>query len=245
MFKTGLVLGGGGTRGFAHIGALKAMEEAGIRADVVSGSSVGSIVGSMYADGMPADRMLEIFSNNTVFRLSRPAFFKRGLLGFGGLKKQVCKQLKAVTFEELEIPLYVCVANITAGRAEYIHEGLLAEAVTASASIPILYHPVRMGNDLYADGGVFDNFPVKPIRKQCKRIIGINIMPRGTSTKMKGVIGAGKRVFQLYMNEADSGKWKQADVLIEPPELADFGYLGHRHGPEMYRLGYEAAKKVL
>jgi len=91
-YKTGLVLSGGGTRGFAHIGALKALEEDGIRPDVVSGTSVGSIVGAMYADGFTPDRMLEIFRKYSIFRLSRPSFSRRGFLNFGGLKKGIMRR---------------------------------------------------------------------------------------------------------------------------------------------------------
>ncbi len=245
MYKTGLVLGGGGTRGFAHIGALKALDEAGIRADIVSGTSVGSIVGAMYADGFTPDQMLQLFRKYTLLRLSRLSFSRRGLLSFGGLKKQVCTQLNAGRFEELKLPLYVCITNLTKGQVEYVNAGPLAEAITASASIPLMYAPVRIGEDLYVDGAVFDNFPVKPLREQCERIIGINIMPHSAHSSFRGLLSTGKRILELYINAADKEKWQQCDLLIEPGGLADYGYLGHKRGMEMYRLGHEAAKKML
>ena len=244
-FKTGLVLSGGGTRGFAHIGALKAMEEADLQVDVISGTSAGSIVGAMYADGIPADKMLELFSKYPIRKLSRPSFSRKGILNFKGLQKQIQKHLKADTFEELKYPLYVCICNLTNGTVKYLNTGPLAPALMASASIPLMFKPVNMEDGLYVDGAVFDNFPIKPLREQCEQIIGINIMPHSTVYNFIGIIGTGMRTFQLLMNAADYDSWKKCDLLIAPEGLADYGYLGHRKGMEMYTLGYEAAKKVL
>jgi NTE family protein len=244
-YKTGLVLSGGGTRGFAHIGAMQALDEAGQEIDVISGTSVGSIAGALYADGVPPARILELFREHNILKLSRPAFTRRGFLNFKGLRKHISKYLGAVRFEELGIPLFVCVANLTKGRSEYINSGSLADVIVASSSIPILYTPVRLGEDYYIDGAVFDNFPVKPIRENCEQIIGVNVMPHSTDKSLRGFRSTSLRVFQLYMNAADRNKWKDCDVLIEPGGLAELGYLGHRRGMEMYRMGYEETKKVL
>ena len=244
-FKTGLVLSGGGTRGFAHIGALKALEEAGLQADVISGTSAGSIIGAMYADGIPADKMLQLFRKYTIRKLSRPSFSRKGIMNFKGLQKQTQKHLHADTFEELKYPLYVCISNLSTGYVKYVNKGPLAPAIMASASIPLMFKPVRMEDGLYVDGAVFDNFPIMPIKEHCEQIIGINIMPHSTHKKFDGLIGTGMRTFQLLMNAADKDSWKDCDMLIAPEDLADYGYLGHKKGMEMYTLGYEAAKKVL
>lgn len=244
-FKTGLVLSGGGTRGFAHIGALKALEEAGIKADVISGTSAGSIIGAMYADGIPADKMLELFKKYTIRKLSRPSFSRKGILNFKRVQKQIEKHLKADRFEELKHPLYVCISNLTNGTVKYVNTGPIAPAIMASASIPLMFVPIRMDDGLYIDGAVFDNFPIKPLREQCEQIIGINIMPHSSHKSFNGLIGTGMRTFQLLMNAADNDSWKKCDLLIVPEDLADYGYLGHKKGLEMYKLGYEAAKKVL
>ena len=244
-FKTGLVLSGGGTRGFAHIGALKALEEANIKMDVLSGTSVGSIVAAMYADGIPADKMLELFRKYSIRKLVRPSFSRKGILNFKGLQQPINKHLNADLFEELKHPLYVCISNLTNGSVKYVNTGPLAPALIASASIPLMFIPVRMEDGLYVDGAVFDNFPIKPLREQCEQIIGINIMPHCTYKKFNGLIGTGMRTFQLLMNAADSASWKECDLLIAPEGLADHGYLSHKKGMERYKLGYEAAKKVL
>ncbi|MCK4745416.1 MAG: patatin-like phospholipase family protein, partial [Bacteroidales bacterium] len=132
-YKTGLVLSGGGTRGFAHIGAIQALEEAGIHADVVSGTSAGSIVGAMYADGYSPAEVLELFNKHKILRLSRLSFSRKGFLDFGGLNKKINKYLRAKTFDELKIPLYVCITNLTKGEVVYVHEGPLSSVIMASA----------------------------------------------------------------------------------------------------------------
>jgi NTE family protein len=244
-YKTGLVLSGGGTRGFAHIGALQALEEAGVRVDVISGTSVGSIVGALYADGYSPPEMLELFRKNRVIQLSRLTFFRRGMLSLGGLKKKITKYIQARTFEELERPLYVTVTNLQRGAVEYAHEGPLAEKIVASATIPILFAPVTIKQEYYVDGAVIDNFPVKPIRELCERMIGINIMPSSQVQDIKGIRDVAMRTFQLYVHAMNRDSSSECDLLIEPLDIAGFGYLGSKRGMEMYRIGYDAAKKQL
>ena len=90
-FKRGLVLSGGGTRGFAHLGALKALEESGITADVISGTSVGSIVGALVADGYTALQIFDLFRKHSILKLSRPAFSRRGIIEFRRIEKKHSK----------------------------------------------------------------------------------------------------------------------------------------------------------
>ncbi len=244
-FKTGLVLSGGGTRGFAHIGALQALEEAGVQADVISGTSVGSIVGALYADGYSPPEMLDLFRKNRVIQLSRLTFFRRGMLSLSGLKKKINKYIRAKTFEELQRPLYVTVTNLHRGEVEYAHEGALAEKIVASATIPILFAPVTINQQYYVDGAVIDNFPVKPIRELCEKIVGINIMPNSQVQEIQGIRDVAMRTFQLYVHAMNRDSSDECDLLIEPLDITGFGYLGSKRGMEMYRIGYDAAKKQL
>lgn len=244
-FKTGLVLSGGGTRGFAHIGALQALEEAGVKVNVISGTSVGSIVGALYADGYSPLQMLDLFLENRVIQLSRLTLFRKGMLSLSGLKKKLNRYLRAKTFEELKIPLYVTVTNLHRGEVDYVHAGPLAEKIVASATIPVLYAPVRINEEYYVDGAVIDNFPVKPIRAQCERIIGINIMPKSQVQDIRGIRDVATRTFQLFVHALNRYSSEECDLLIEPVDIAGFGYLGSKRGMEMYRLGHDAAKKQL
>jgi NTE family protein len=245
IYKTGLVLSGGGTRGFAHIGALQALEEAGIRVDVISGTSVGSIVGALYADGHGPQQMLEFFRKNRVIQLSKLSWFRKGMLSFSGLKKQINRYISASTFEDLKKPLYVTVTNLHRGEVEYVHTGPLADPIVASATIPILYAPVQINQEYYVDGAVIDNFPVKPIREKCEKIIGINIMPLSQVQEIHGIRDVALRTFQLYVHAMNRNSSVACDLLIEPVDIAGFGYLGSKRGMEMYHIGYHAAKKQL
>ncbi|MBK7650509.1 MAG: patatin-like phospholipase family protein [Flammeovirgaceae bacterium] len=100
----GLVLSGGGARGIAHIGVLKALEEMGIRFDRISGTSAGAIVGALYANGHTPDKIFELVKNLSIFRSVRPAFAWTGLLTMDGLKELLMKSIRANSFEELQIP---------------------------------------------------------------------------------------------------------------------------------------------
>ena len=244
-YKIGLVLSGGGTRGYAHIGAIKALEEHGIEADILSGTSVGCIVGAMYAYGYRADEMYKILSRYSVLRLSRPLFFGRGFLNFNGLRKQISRYIRAGSFEELKKPLYVAVTNLTRGKVEYIQSGPLQEAVLAAVSIPVMYKPVSIGQDQFADGAVFDNFPISPIRDLCEKVIGINVMPMSGMVAHRGLKMVAFRILQLYTSTLSEASRNQCDILIEPEGIARFGYLGSRHMKKLFNLGYETANKVL
>jgi NTE family protein len=221
-FKTGLVLSGGGTRGFAHIGALQALEEEGVQANVISGTSVGSIVGALYADGYSPAEMLELFRKNRVIQLSSLTFFRKGMLSLTGLKKKINKYIRAKTFEELKQPLYITVTNLHRGEVEYAHAGPLAEKIVASATIPILFAPVTIKQEYYVDGAVIDNFPVKPIRELCEKIVGINIMP---NSQVQGIRDVAMRTFQLYVHTMNRNSSAACDLLIEPVDIPGFGYL--------------------
>lgn len=244
-YKTGLVLSGGGTRGYAQIGAIKALEESGIKIDVISGTSAGAIVGVMLADGYSAEQMYDVFSRYRIMGVSRPVICPKGLMSLDGLKKPLKKYIRASRFEKLQKPLYVTVTNLSQGKVEYIHEGPLAEMIVASASIPVIYTPVPYCGELFTDGGMMDNFPVTAIRHICDRIIGINVMPVNRLQKFRGLKTAAFRTFQLYSDVINKPDTRHCDILIEPGELAGFGFLSSRKRKTLYLLGYREARNVL
>ena len=164
-YKTGLVLSGGGARGMAHIGALDALGRNNWEIDIISGVSAGAIIGSLYAAGHSPSAILELMKEKNIFDYTSLKPGSGGLLSLSGMKKLLKDNLPG-RFEDLKIPLVVAVTNLNKGRIEYIREGDPAEAVVASASIPVLFAPQPFNGQLYADGGVFDNLPASPIRKQ-------------------------------------------------------------------------------
>ena len=116
--KLGLVFGGGGARGFAHLGVLKAMEELGLKPDIISGTSCGSIIGAMYADGHTPDECLKFFIKEKLYSLVRPTLSKKGLMIMSGFETKLGDFLSAVSFADLKIPMVITASNINDGVPE-------------------------------------------------------------------------------------------------------------------------------
>lgn len=154
----GLVLSGGGARGFAHIGVLQELEKAGAKFDVIAGTSMGAIVGAFYAAGLRAQQIHEITANTT-WRDVVDLSLRTGLMKGDRLHELLAEHLPA-TFEELPIPLAIISTDIESGE-EVVHtEGDLITAVRASASFPGAFEPVHLDGRALADGGIVNNLPV-------------------------------------------------------------------------------------
>ncbi len=243
-YNTGLVLSGGAARGFAHAGVLKAMEDKDIHADIVSGVSAGSIVGSFYCDGYTAEEILEIFVRNKVFELVKLKFWKQGLLSISGLKKVLKNNLRTKRIEDLKKPLIITATNIEEGVTTYFTEGNLVETVLASCSIPILFIPTIINGVTYVDGGVTNNFPLEPLESRCRQLIGVNVNPIGSFDKSKGILHMAMHTFHLSIASGIEADKKKLNYYIEPKDLKDFTYYDVKHGKEMYDIGYEEAIRV-
>jgi len=244
-YRTGLVLSGGAARGFAHIGVLKALNEKGIYPDIVSGVSAGALAGALYCDGYEADDIFSIFKDKSLMKFASITIPRDGLLGMDNLGKVLRESLHAETFEELKIPFYCNATNLNEGKSEYFHKGELVPCIMASASIPVLFKPVYMNHSVYVDGGVLDNFPVKPIEGMCERIIGAHVNPTGEEKHVKGLIKIAERSFHLSVNSKIKEMAASCDIFIQPEKVNRYGLLHASAGKTLYDLGYEETKKVL
>jgi NTE family protein len=245
QFNTGLVLSGGGARGFAHLGLLQALNDAGIYPDVLSGTSAGAIAGALYADGHKPREILNIMNGGSRLDFMRPALPREGLLQIGGVAKILRAHLRASTFEELQIPLFVTATDLNDGKAKYFSEGELIEPVIASSSIPILFQPVMINNRLYVDGGVMDNLPVSPIEDKCRFLIGSFVNPVGYMEKVSGLISIAERTFMLSMSKEILEKSDKFNILISPPELRNFKILDPEKAEDLFNVGYKATITTL
>jgi NTE family protein len=244
-FKIGLVLSGGGTRGFAHLGVIAALNEAGIYPDIISGTSAGALAGVLYADGYTPREILKLMNPGSRLDYMRPALPREGLLQIGGIMKILKSNLRAKTFEELKIPLYVSATDLNNGKAEYFSEGDLLDPVMASASIPVLFQPVIINNICYVDGGVLDNLPLRPIEKKCSFLIGSFVNPVGYIEKISGLIGIAERTFMLSMSKEIGEKAKRFDLFVAPQELMNYRILDPEKSEELFSVGYNATKEKL
>ncbi len=244
-YKTGLVLSGGGARGFAHLGLIQALNDAGIFPDIISGTSAGALVGVLYADGYSPKEILSLMNHGSRLDFMRPAMPREGLLQISGIQKILKTHLRAKTFEELKIPVFVTATDINNGKPVYFSEGEILDPVIASASIPVLFQPVKINDISYVDGGVLDNLPVHPIENDCRVLIGSFVNPVGYVEKISGLINIAERTFMLSMSKEIIEKAKKFDLFVAPPELGNYKILDPEKAGELYEIGYKAAKEKL
>jgi NTE family protein len=243
--KTGLVLSGGGIRGFAHLGVLKALEEANIDIHLIAGTSAGALIGACYASGMKASDIYEFLHDKDVFSLSEITLPKRGLLNFRRLERELREKLPETHFEKLPIPLVVTVTNLNTGKQEYIAQGDVISAAIASASIPTIFTPVTLGKYEYCDGGVFNNMPVDQVKGKAEVVIGVNISPVKPIDNIGSITDIAARAFQLSVNAGSESVEPQCDIYIEPEGIGNYDLLDTKHIQEIHDAGYNAAKAAL
>jgi NTE family protein len=240
--KLGLVLSGGGARGVAHIGILKALNEMGVKFSMVSGTSAGSIVGALYAYGYTPDEIFSLIKTLSIFKSVRPSWTWGGLLRMDGLQELLLKQMPENSFEKLQLPLTVAATEIRKGRIEYFDKGELVPAILSSCSIPAVFNPMIFNGGLYVDGGLFDNLPVRPIRDKCDKIVGLHcnhISQDFDPSSLRTVI---ERSLLMAINANTIISKGLCDVFIEPPHLSKFGSFDIGKAQEIFDIAYHFTK---
>lgn len=242
--KIGIALGGGGSRGFVHLGVLKALEEKGITPDVISGVSAGSIVGVFIAAGMSPEKVMELMKENKFTDYAKVNMPVNGLLNLDNLKKNLEEYLPVNRFSDLELPFHVAVSNLNSGEIEYLQQGKLISAIQASSSIPVLFSPVDIDGNSYADGGLLDNLPITPLEGQCDTIIGVNIMPIKEKEEVDNLMEVAIRTFELSVSGNRKKFEEDCDLYIEPDGVEEYHILDPEHADELFELGYAYTKKI-
>jgi len=244
-YKIGLAFGGGGARGFAHLGAIKAFEENGIEFDEVAGTSVGSIVASLYAFGLSSDEMLTIAKNlkESDIRTSKMFFMPSKSTGIENLIKS---SIGDAHFEDMKKPLTVVAVDLKTAKEIDITKGSVVKAVAGSCAIPGIFEPVDFGEYRLADGGLQNTIPADVLRRNgCKCVISIDVNPTrayGTdSTKMADILKATLRI--LMKSNAVKGKI-YSDICIDA-NTSKYKSTSFEGADEMYKIGYEAALKQI
>ena len=241
--KIGLALSGGGARGFAHLGIIKALEELGITISEVSGTSAGAIAGGFYCSGYTPDQILEIISSTGFLKSVRPAWSWAGLLSMDGFKDVLTKYLPGNSFDSLKIPLTIAATEIRHGRVTYFNEGPLIPKIIASSSIPALFNPVTLDGHVFVDGGIMDNLPVRPMVGRCDFIIGSHCNPVEQLFDIRSAKEITERSLLIAINVNSAHSKSHCNVVIEPPELGKFSTFDLSRGKEIFEIGYQFAKK--
>lgn len=243
-FKIGIALSGGGARGFAHLGVLQALNERGIFPEIFSGTSAGAIVSAFYCAGYSPYDIFKVLQSKKFSDFTKIHIPKDGLFGLENLKSILEKNIKQVKFEDLIIPLYVCVSNLNTGKAEYISKGHLHDVVLASSAIPVMFSPVKIEKTYYVDGGLIDNLPVKPLVRLCDDIIAVNVFPNSNNAKFENLIQVAMRSFEINMNNNMKYVRAKSSVLIEPKALSKYHITDTKHKDEIFEIGYKCGKRV-
>lgn len=239
--KIGIALSGGGARGIAHLGVLKALEEFGVKPSLISGTSAGAIAGAFYAGGYSLPEIKQIVEKGDFFNLSNVLIKKQGLFNMKGFEKMYQEYFPNNTFDDLQIPLYVAATDILKGEVVYFSSGNLSQALMASSCIPIVFQPLYFDNTYYVDGGVLNNFPVEPLMNKCDIIIGSHVNSIKTEVSEIHMTDIVDRSFHLAMSNSVRNKINSCHLFIEPPNMSRFSIFDVKKSDEIFEYGYNYA----
>lgn len=250
--KVGLVLSAGSLRGVAHVGVIQALEDAGFPVDAVSGTSMGAVVGSMYAAGLPVERLWEIASGikvdtgndlSTAKLISLVLF--DSLLSSEKTEKLVRQSLGGLRFDQTLKP-FACVAmDVFTGEGIVFRDGEVAPAVRASMNLPGIFKPIEYRHRFLVDGGVVDYIPV-----DAARLLGADwTLASVTETdytvaRPESVLEQLLQVIDIRGSYLSREQRKQANFVIEPP-VGDIGMFEQSRVVEAIEKGLIAASKAL
>lgn len=242
--KYGFALSGGGARGFAHLGAIQALKEKDISPSVLAGTSAGAIAAAFIADGYDPEEALQIFIDQKLYSVIGLSLPKRGLGSIQGMEKVLKKHIRTKKIEDFDIPVSFTATDLQHGKAVHFTEGEVIPRVMASASIPIIFQPVRIGEIDYVDGGVMDNLPVDAVKEKCDKIIAIDTNPGIEKAEFTNLISIAERVFYLSFSKQSPEKIGAVDLFIEP-DVYKFSWFDLGKSAQIYKAGYQAALKAL
>jgi NTE family protein len=243
----GLVLSGGGIRGIAHIGALKAMEEYNLNPTHISGTSAGAVVGGLYAAGIDWSEILYFLKTLPIFHRKRYAFNKPGFIDSEKFYKELSVYLPKDNFNALKLVFFVTATNVLDGSLKIFHKGELIRPILASASFPGVFSPVEIEGSYYIDGGIYNNFPVEPLIPICDKIIGIYVSPlkRIVIDDLKHSYDVIERAYKIKSVADSIVKFKHCDMVISPVDLGSYGTFNMKNIDTIFELGYTETRRVL
>lgn len=243
--KIGLALGGGAVLGAAHVGMLKAFEEAGMEARYIAGTSIGAFVGAFYAFGMPLDELEEVASTLKWNDISRISFSRHGLMSNEKLGKFIREQLGDKMLEDSPVPLAMVATDITSGEKVVLKEGPVDVAVMASTCVPGVFKAVEVGDRLLVDGGVVENVPINTVREMgAGYVIGVDLNAEHTYERPRHALDVLLNSFHFLLKTTTEHQTEKADLLIQP-DLSEFNRSDIKQIPDLMKKGYKDTKDAL
>ena len=218
--KLGLALGGGAARGFAHIGVIQVLEEAGIRPDLVCGTSAGSLVAALYASGKNGQELQQIAltMDEAVITDWTLPFVSRGVLKGEALGRYVEGLVSRRSIENFKMPLGIVTTDLKTGEGVLFQRGNTALAVRASSAVPGVFEPVRIGGRDYVDGGLVAPVPVAYARQMgATFVVAVDISSPPEDGESAGTLQIMLQTFAIMSKSLNRFELKQADVVVRPP----------------------------
>lgn len=225
MPRIGLALGGGAARGFAHVGVIQVLEEAGLRPSLVVGTSAGSLVAAMYASGLGGSRLQEVAltMEEATFTDWTLPIFSRGMLRGEALGRYVNAQVNGKLIEQMPMPLGIVATDLNSGQGVLFQRGDTGTAVRASSAVPALFVPVRIGSQEYVDGGLVSPVPVRYARQMgAELVVAVDISSAPESNPASDTLQILLQTFAIMGKSINSFELREAEIVVRPA-LAGMG----------------------
>lgn len=243
--EIGIALSGGGARGLAHIGFLKAFEEYGLKPSFISAVSAGSIIASFYCYGYSPKEMEEIALKTNLNTFIVPTISKKSFFSLDKVEQFLEKYIGKVDIKDLKTPLIIAATNLNKGKVEYFSSGNLLKIVKASCSIPVMFKPVKIDKYYYVDGGIMNNLPVEPLKDLVDFTIGVEVNPFLEEEKdFDNIISIGIRSFFLAIRSNIEVSKRFCDLFIQPPELTKIPLFATWKAKDAIEIGYRYSKEI-
>lgn len=238
----GLVLGSGGARGYAHIGVIEALELSGIKPDFIVGTSAGSLVGAIYAQGKNAAEMRAIALSMKANDVRDIRLDKKGFFDGQKIEDYVNQNVGHTPLHQLKIPMYVVATQLKQGRKTVFNYGNTGQAVRASVSIPSMFIPTKIAGVEYVDGGLVSPVPVQVARDLgADLVIAVDILAQPGYTETSNVWGLFNQNINIMQQHLARQELAQADIVIQP-DLREKAHIFDVRGREStMQAGFDAA----
>ncbi|MFN8892382.1 MAG: patatin-like phospholipase family protein [Betaproteobacteria bacterium] len=216
--RLGLALGGGAARGFAHIGVIQVLEEAGIRADLVVGTSAGSLVAALYAAGKSGAELAAMALTMDESAITDWSFPSRGLIRGEALARYVREQTGGRLIEQMPMPLGIVATDLDSGAGVLFRRGDTGTAVRASSAVPAVFQPVRIAEREYVDGGLVSPVPGRFAREMgAEMVIGVDISTPPDGAATDGTLRLLLQTFAIMGKSINRFELREADIVLRPP----------------------------
>jgi len=217
--RIGLALGGGAARGFAHVGVIQVLEEAGIRPAMVAGTSAGSLVAAFYASGKSGKQLQHVAETmeEAAFADWTLPLFNRGMLRGDALARYVNGQVGSRLIEDFPLPLGIVATDLNSGQSMLFQRGDTGTAVRASSAVPAVFQPVRISGRDYVDGGLVSPVPVRAARQMgAELIIAVDISSPPDGNLAGGTLDVLLQTFSIMSKSINYFELREADIVVQP-----------------------------